>query len=76
MKTITLIQVAIILCMSLVATSYSEEDVTYLYPVQKEGKWGYIDINGKIVIEPKFDHGGGYSEGVATVEVKNKWGLI
>ncbi|EAK1349894.1 WG repeat-containing protein, partial [Campylobacter coli] len=40
------------------------------------GKWGFIDKSGKIVIEPKFDGVGNFSEGLAGVELNGKWGFI
>ena len=39
-------------------------------------KWGFIDKNGNLVIEPKFDSVMGFSEGVAAIEINNKWGFI
>ncbi|ECH5021687.1 WG repeat-containing protein, partial [Campylobacter coli] len=38
--------------------------------------WGFIDKSGKIVIEPKFDGVGNFSEGLAGVELNGKWGFI
>ncbi|EIQ8871589.1 WG repeat-containing protein, partial [Campylobacter coli] len=34
------------------------------------------DKNGKIVIEPKFDGVGNFSEGLARVELNGKYGFI
>ena len=41
-----------------------------------DGKVGYADKTGKVVIEPKFDAGGNFSEGLASVKVDDKWGYI
>ena len=41
-----------------------------------DGKVGYADKTGKVVIEPKFDDGGSFSEGLANVKVDGKWGYI
>lgn len=41
-----------------------------------DGKVGYADKTGKVVIEPKFDDGGNFSEGLASVKVDGKWGYI
>ena len=38
-----------------------------LTPVQQEGKWGYVDKNGKIIIKPQFSSAGRFSEGLALV---------
>jgi murein DD-endopeptidase MepM/ murein hydrolase activator NlpD len=40
-------------------------------------KVGYIDKTGKLVIAPQFDYSvGDFSEGLAAVQVRNKWGYI
>jgi hypothetical protein len=39
-----------------------------LRPVQQNGKWGYIDVTGKIVIEPRFAWAEEFSEGLAAFE--------
>jgi hypothetical protein len=42
-------------------------------------KWGYIDPEGKVVIEPQYDEAGSFSEGVARVGIYDKdykWGFI
>lgn len=42
-----------------------------------DGKWGYIDIAGSIVIQPKFDGAGSFSEnGLAPYRKDDKWGYI
>lgn len=38
--------------------------------------WGFIDKTGKVVIEPQFEAGGSFSEGLAVVVVKGKSGFI
>ncbi|MDO4269639.1 MAG: WG repeat-containing protein [Eubacteriales bacterium] len=35
--------------------------------VKQNGKWGYIDETGKMVVKPKYDWAGPYSEGVTVV---------
>lgn len=37
------------------------------------GKWGYIDMKGKMVIEPQFDGVNDFSEGLARVNIGGKW---
>lgn len=43
-----------------------------------EGKMGYVDATGKIIIEPKFEKGGArpFAEGLAAVKYGKKWGYI
>ena len=42
----------------------------------KNGKWGYVDIKGKIVIEPQFEKAKSFANGLAGVCVNDKWGFI
>jgi hypothetical protein len=39
-------------------------------------KYGFIDRNGKTVIQPQFDLTYGFSEGLAAVQIGKKWGYI
>ena len=41
-----------------------------------ERKVGFIDKNGKTIIEPKFEAARPFCEGLAAVRVKDKWGYI
>ncbi len=38
-----------------------------LFPIVKDGKWGYMDRAGKVVIEPQYDGAWDFSEGLACV---------
>ena len=40
-----------------------------LFTVRQEGKWGYIDRTGKLVIAPQYDEAWEFSEGLAYVRV-------
>ena len=42
----------------------------------KGGTWGYLDINGKVVINPKYENIYAFSEGIAAVRENQKWGFI
>lgn len=42
----------------------------------KQHKCGYLDRNGDVAIEPKFDLAKPFSEGLAAVQVNGKWGFI
>jgi len=39
-------------------------------PLKVGEKYGYIDKTGMIVIEPKFDTAGPFSEGLARIEAR------
>jgi len=68
--------------------SEQEQDKWGKYlPVKKGSKYGYVDNNGKIVINPEFDLAMEFSEGLAAVMIfitdtnsrlgyTNKWGYI
>jgi WG repeat protein len=40
-----------------------------LYPISGEGKWGFINASGEVVIQPQFLNFGEFSEGLAKVTV-------
>jgi hypothetical protein len=44
----------------------------------ENGKWGFIDKEGKLIINYQFDETDdiGFSDGLATVKLGEKWGLI
>ena len=42
----------------------------------KDGKYGYVDKNGKTIIPPKYDGANDFSEGLASVLSDGKWGFI
>jgi hypothetical protein len=45
-------------------------------PILINGKWGYIDTSGRIVISPRFSEAFMFQEGLAVIVVGNKWGFI
>lgn len=47
-----------------------------LAAVEKNGKWGFVDASGKMVIEPKYDGARSFSNGYAGVKVGDLWGFI
>ena len=48
-----------------------DEFIEGLLRVEKDDKYGYIDKNGKVVIEPQFGEVGDFSEGFATVKIES-----
>ena len=51
------------------------EGIKYFQFVEN-GKTGFRDLNGKMVIKPIYDHAEMFSEGFSTVSIGNKYGLI
>ena len=51
-------------------------DNSGLYPINVNGKFGFMDRSGKTVITPQFDWTVGFSEGLASVRIGTKWGYI
>ncbi|MBN2538063.1 WG repeat-containing protein [candidate division WOR-3 bacterium] len=51
-----------------------------LFPAEDSGKWGYIDRQGRVVIEPRFSAAEPFSDGRAWVcegsNWRTKWGAI
>ncbi|MEL4895520.1 WG repeat-containing protein [Crocosphaera sp. Alani8] len=48
----------------------------YLFPIIQNQKTGYIDSEGKTIIEPCFDLAGNFSEGLAPVKNSGCWNYI
>lgn len=46
-----------------------------LAAVEADGRWGYIDTSGALVIAPAFDMAGPFSEGLAVVRVEGRYGF-
>ncbi len=45
--------------------------------IQIDGKWGFADLNGNIIIKPQYEFCLDFTEGLAAVEVEpKKWGYI
>jgi len=47
-----------------------------LAQIEKNGKWGYIDKTGKVVIKPQFEYAAQFSEGLAKIKTKEGWSYI
>ena len=43
-----------------------------LHPVKLDGKWGYVDARGNVVIRPEFDSAARFAEGLARVSLAKK----
>jgi len=47
-----------------------------LIAVRGNGKLGYMDLDGKITIEPRYDAGGAFAAGLAPVQLNGRWLFI
>ena len=43
-----------------------------LAPVELNGKWGFIDKTGKLIVPPMYDEAWPFQEGLAKVELNEK----
>ena len=58
----------------LVSVIQKQED--YLFPIEIEGKYGYIDNKGNEIVKPQYEEVSSFSEGLAAVKINNKFGYI
>jgi hypothetical protein len=47
-----------------------------LFPVERDGQWGFMDKSGKLVVPPKYEDADFFVDGLARVELDGKWGYI
>jgi WG containing repeat len=47
-----------------------------LIAIRQDRKLGYMDLEGNIAIEPRYDQGGEFSEGLAAVQLEGHWMFI
>lgn len=47
-----------------------------LAAVKKNGKWGFVNTSGELVIDCQYDDARSFTQGVAAVKKKDKWGYI
>ncbi len=58
-------------------------DIEYIFPgnentfgIRKEGKYGFINKSGQLIVQNKFDTVSKFSEGLAAVKKEGSWGYI
>ncbi len=71
-----ILSVLIILTFSIVAFAQTKDKAMPLFWIRENGKYGYIDKSGKVVIQPQFDNTMGFNEGLAATSVGGKFGYI
>src|SRR3981081_1947991 len=77
---IILISGALVLLLAVVALSSSGNlnftGSSGIFPIKVGGKYGFIDRNGKVAIQPQFDEAARFQDGLAPVSVNKAWGYI
>ena len=54
----------------------NDNSKTVLAAVCVDGNWGFVDVNGNFVIEPKYQDAHSFSNSFAAVNKDGKWGFI
>ena len=44
--------------------------------VKVNGKWGFADLDGQMVIDPQYENAGAFNGGLAPVQTGGSWGYI
>lgn len=57
-------------------TTVYRDKTTGWFLVEKNNAWGYLDENGEVMVEPKYERACGFREGLASVQRNGKWGWI
>lgn len=76
MKIIPSISLIVILSWSIPAHFAHSQEGSELFPVVQNGKWGYINKIGKIIIKPQYGYAKHFSEGLAPVWIDGKYAYI
>ncbi|MEJ2164742.1 MAG: WG repeat-containing protein, partial [Desulfobacterales bacterium] len=60
----------------IISTGSAESPSCALFPVKVQGKWGYINKDGRLSIQPQFEEALPFSEGLGQVKSGKHWGYI
>jgi len=73
-------KIIFIFCIVLLAGNALAQDAkaknSGLFWIRENGKYGYIDAKGKVVIEPQFENTMGFNENLAATKLNGKYGFI
>jgi len=67
---------ALVAILALWGVARGAEAPAALFPVVKGGRWGFIDRTGRVIIAPRFDRAGRFSDGLAPVQEGAKLGYV
>ncbi|MFN0050402.1 MAG: WG repeat-containing protein [Cytophagales bacterium] len=59
-----------------ISATILSQNKTLLLPIKSNYKWGYCDMNGKVVIEPQFDYAENFVCKLAKIKTKGKYGIL
>lgn len=73
-----LLKILAVCCCMMVTTLnvYAQNNNTHLFPIPSKDKWGYIDQNGSVVVEPIFLEAEDFHDGLAKVKTETRYGFI
>lgn len=66
----------IILALPYTSSLAETENPTNLWPVCKDGLYGFVDRQGRMVIPAKYEYAGSFSEGLAAVCKNHRYGFV
>jgi len=69
---LSMILLTLLLSATLLAAQPQSQNAKTFFPVERDGKWGFIDRTGKIVIPLQFDGANEFHEGLALVTANGK----
>ena len=58
------------------ATKPEELYLGYPYESDRTGLWGWLSYKNKWIILPKYESANSFSDGLAAVQLNNKWGFV
>ena len=61
---------------SFTSLSIGGDEPRYYYVFESNGKMGFMDQNGKVLIPARYYSLGNFSEGLASAKLGEKWGFI
>jgi len=59
---------------AIVTDTSANDNILFIW--EKNGKYGFVDKTGRIVIQAKYDDAHYFNEGLADVKLGSKWGFI
>lgn len=68
--------VIFLLTFTVIGFAQRRDPVMTLYWIREDGKYGYIDKTGRVVIPPQFENTMGFNEGLAATKMNGKYGYI